>query len=242
VRPADLKAWREREGYTYKQVVELINAALPDRAYSVKSARNLISRWEQGERQMPADVERLLDTIALDQALGEPRVEPPLDDYVPPDDSPGMAGDTAPPPPGGTPAGGARPGGLVLPTEADPTLVRVCTELWEMIATGIGMVGAATGSTALRRDGEIIHGDKQALGKAYARLAEQNDTFRRMLTSMTSSGAWLEVAMVSGMTAGKMMRSHQEIRDQQRAERLAAEQEAMVDGNGWAPPEAAAAA
>lgn len=244
MKQSELRDFREQQGWTYRQLVELINAALPDRDYSLKSAQNLVSRWEKGERKMPADVERLLDGLALDAALGaEPgrSVEPPLDDYEAPA---GPAADSTPPPPDG--AAGAphqTGGGLMLPTEVDPRLARLCEDLWEMVATGVGIVGAATGSDVLRRDGEIILGDKKALGKAYARLAETNATFRRMLTSMTTSGAWLEVAMVSGMTAGKMMRSHQEIKRQQVVDLQREAEELMGDGDGagyFGPAEAAA--
>ena len=86
---------------------------------------------------------------------------------------------------------------------------RVCEELFELIATGVGLVGAVTGSEKLRIDGEIILADKKNLGKAYGKLAETNETFRNMLTGMHGGGAWLNVALVTGITAGKLMRNHQ---------------------------------
>jgi hypothetical protein len=65
------------------------------------------------------------------------------------------------------------------------------------------MVGAATGSAPLMNDGAIIAADKAELGKAWGRLAETNETFRNMLVGMTTGGAWVQVALVTGTTAAK---------------------------------------
>jgi len=237
VRASDLRSFREGRGWSRTQLAELLNEAL-GRSYKDDS----IGRWERGQRELPDDVSALLDSVALDAALGSalPEGDRPEDGEAAPAAPPG---DSPPPPPGGAgpPAGGG--GQIVLPTSANPQLTRLCEELWEMVATGVGMVGAVTGSEALRRDGEIIHADKEQLGKAYARLAETNETFRRMITGMTTSGAWLEVAMASGITAGKMMRSHQEIREQKRqaaAQAAAEEPEVVLDYGDGFPASAAA--
>ncbi len=217
----ELRELRQRNGWTQKQIAELLNSSL-ERKYT----NGTIGSWENEKRRVPAEVERLLAGLELERAF--PLEPPPLDgETIEPDGGPD---DSAPPPPPGSESRGQLP----LPTGGDPRFARVCEELWEMVATGVGMVGAVTGSEALRRDGEIILADKQALGKAYGKLAETNATFRRMLTSMTSGGAWLEVALVSGVTAGKMMRSHQGLKEQQRRQRLE-EQTRLAEEDGGGP-------
>ncbi len=198
---AELRAFRDKQGWSQGQTAEFLNVNL-DRKYS--SAR--FSAWETGKLKVPAAVASFLTSVQLEQAfpLAEERpLEPDPDaDYTPPTE----AEDSAPPaPPGQEPRPQpALSGGNVY--------ARVCEELWEMVATGVGLVGAATGSEALRNDGEIILADKHALGRAYGKLAETNDTFRRMIMGATTGGAWLEVCLVTGLTAGKLVRSHQALR------------------------------
>jgi transcriptional regulator with XRE-family HTH domain len=224
VEQGNLQAFRERQGWSREQLRELLNASLPeDKAYSSKS--DVIGRWERGERKMPAHVGTLLDALELEAAFPPAEVEPAARDYEHP------AEDSPPPPP--TDETKPQPSGVAMLTSGgNPALARVCEELWEMVATGFGVVGAVTGSEALRRDGEIILAEKEALGKAYGKLAETNATFRKMLTGMTTSGAWLEVAMVTGITGGKMMRSHQAIRERKLAEALASEEASYGNGDG----------
>jgi hypothetical protein len=131
-----------------------------------------------------------------------------------------VAADTAP--------GGGQPVDTALP--AQPTLggggtwARACTELWELIASGVGMMGAATGSPLLMNDGAIIAADAQALGEAWGKLAETNATFRKMLVGMTEGGAWLQVALVTGTTVSKCYQSHAQYA-------LAVAEQAETNGN-----------
>jgi transcriptional regulator with XRE-family HTH domain len=231
VKGAELRRFREEQGWSQDELAKLLKASVG------KGSSTTVGKWENGTRPVPEDVAALVAKLQLESAFPG---EPPLDEAPLGLDSEAApvegAGDTAPPEPGeqreSAPAG-------QLPLPGGGSYARVCEELWELVATGVGMVGAVTGSPGLRRDGEIILADKQALGRAYGKLAETNDTFRRMLLGATSGGAWLEVAMVSGITFGKCYRSHQEIGAQQAAEqeRKAAEWEAeheaevmVVDG------------
>lgn len=222
----ELQEFREKQGWSREQLRQLLNEALPDdKGYSAKS--DVVGRWERGERKMPAHVGVLLDALELEAAFPPDELGRTLEGAVEPEP---VAEDSPPPPPGERPAPTPSGVGQLVGTGGNPALARVCEELWEMVATGFGVVGAVTGSDALRRDGEIILAEKEALGKAYGKLAETNATFRKMLTSMTSSGAWLEVAMVTGITGGKMMRSHQAIREEKL--RRAAEAEEVGAGYG----------
>ena len=223
----ELQAFREKQGWSREQLRQLLNEALPDdKGYSSKS--DVIGRWERGERKMPGHVGVLLDALELEAAFPPDELGRTLEGAIEPE----PVGEDSPPPPPGedrpAPSGVAQ----LVGTGGNPALARVCEELWEMVATGFGVVGAVTGSEALRRDGEIILAEKEALGKAYGKLAETNATFRKMLTSMTTSGAWLEVAMVTGITGGKMMRSHQAIRERKLAEALASEEASYGNGDG----------
>lgn len=187
--PETLRDFRERQGLSQAKLADLINGPLGKRYTS-----STISRWEKASAPIPGHVSAYLDALAIESDL------PDLGT---------LGGDT-----GQTFAGpeDTAPGG----TDFSPSITvatsgaftRVCTEMWELIGVTVGMTGAAIGSDSLRKDGEIIDQDKVALGKAYGKLAETNETFRRMLTGMTSGGAWLEVCLVTGGTVGKMWRNH----------------------------------
>lgn len=230
-----LRRFREEQGWTQDELAKLLKASIG------KGSSTTVGKWESGQRPVPEDVAALVARLELESAFpGENGGQPsgtaeeqyglgdaePLGFGSPPVE--GAQGDSAPPPPGA--AHEVAAGQLPLP--GGTTYARVCEELWELIATGTGMVGAVTGSEGLRRDGEIILADKVALGRAWGKLAETNDTFRRMLLGATSSGAWLEVALVSGITFGKCYRSHQEIGAARAAEheRQAAEWEVEHGG------------
>ncbi len=237
-----LRRFREEQNWTQDQLGQLLKATLG------KGSGTTVGKWEKGQRPVPEDVAALVAKLELEAAFPadgpSSRAEdqyglddPQLGSDLPPVE--GDRGDSAPPEPGEHTVTAGQ-----LPLPGGTTYARVCEELWELIATGTGMIGAVTGSASLRRDGEIILADKQALGRAWGKLAETNDTFRRMLLASTSSGAWLEVALVSGITFGKCYRSHQEI-SQQRAvehERQTAEWEEEHGGGPHGPQPVATAA
>jgi transcriptional regulator with XRE-family HTH domain len=224
VKGSELRRFREEQGWSQDELGKLLRTSLG------KGSGTTVGKWEKEQRPVPDDVAVLVAQLQLDAAMPG---EPPLDEdrfglpgeeaapvgfASPPVE--GSAGDTAPPEPGESRALGGQ-----LPLGASTTYTKVCTELWELVATGTGMIGAAIGSENLRRDGEIIHADSAALGRAWGKLAETNDTFRRILLASTTSGAWLELAMVTGLTGGKLYRSHQEIARRQAIERARAEAE-----------------
>lgn len=188
----ELKSFRERRGLSQDDLAELLNGSL-DRRYTSST----ISQWETGKRPVPAGVGAFLDAFALEQAL------PPLDTAADPSRG---AGAPAPPRVEDEPPGGPRrQSPQVL---AGGTYARLCEELFEMVGTGVAILGAALGNERLLRDGQIIDRDKVALGRAYGRLAETNETFRRFLAAAGGGGAWVEIAIVTSGTASAILRNH----------------------------------
>lgn len=198
---SDLKKLRERRGWSQTELAQVLNTAL-GRSYGSGS----ISPWENDRRPIPPDVasfaEELMLSTNLQPAAGEQEPEPdPLNSGTGADGDERPA-DTAPGPGAATQ--------VAQPPLGSNTDVwgRACTELWELIATGVGMAGAVSGNEAVMIDGQIIAADAPALGAAWAKLAETNETFRKMLIGMTEGGAWLQVAMVTGTTVSKCYQSH----------------------------------
>lgn len=189
-----VKQLRERLGLSQAELAVLLNEPL-QRAYRSSS----VSAWETGKRPVPEDVGRMLDAFALEGSPGDN-----LGPQAMPEPSP-LPGEDAPP---SDPLGDGRVPAQAPLHAAGGAYARACTELWEMVGLAITMIGAATGNTTLQADGMIIDADKVALGRAYGKLAETNETFRTMLMSMTTGGAWLEVALVTGTTLGKVVRNH----------------------------------
>lgn len=224
----DLRRFRERRNLERGELAELLNASLGTQ-YDAES----IGRWERGSRNPSKRVAAFLEDLALHQFAGDVGG---LDGAggLEPDDAPfgpQPAGDTAP---GPGPSANPQP----ALTSGSGAYVRACTELWEMIATGIGMTGAALRSDALIADGAIIAADAPALGAAWGKLAETNDTFRRMLVGMTEGGAWLQVALVTGTTFTRCYQAHASIALERAS--LAAEQAQHsydADTNGYADTE-----
>lgn len=183
--PEGIKRFREQHGLSQAQLAELINAPL-DRKYG--SA--VVSAWETRKRNIPDHVSVYLDALAMESNLAPPTGEygeaPPAEDDFPP-------GPQTPP--------------LHIPS-IQGSYTRICTELWEMVATGVGMTGALLNNEAVKQDGLILDASKHELGEAYGKLAETNETFRRMLTGMTTQTTWLEVCFVTGKVAGRIYHNH----------------------------------
>jgi transcriptional regulator with XRE-family HTH domain len=186
-----LKDLRERLGLTQDALAEALNAPLGRRYIA-----NTISRWETGNRSIPADVSAFLDAIALNDALPEPG-SVPVEGVAPERGNQVRREDTAP-----TDSLGS------VPFSSSGAYKKACTELWGIVASGVGMAGAATGNMRLMQDGALIDADKVMLGDAWGKLAETNETFRNMLIGMTSGGAWMQVALVTGTTVGKIWQNH----------------------------------
>lgn len=199
----ELRRFRERRLIERAELAELLNESLGTRYRS-----DTVARWENPDAdrggKVPRKVAAFLETLALEHfaagASSSSSSSPAgLEDSDEPLE-PQPAADSAP---------GAGPSALPQPQVGGGAWSRACEELWELVATGVGMVGAATNNPALVNDGAIIAGDKKALGAAWGRLAETNETFRKMLVGMTEGGAWLQVAMVTGTTLSKCWQGHQ---------------------------------
>lgn len=189
----EIRRLRKRLELSQGELGQVIGNALGrDRPYSQASVKD----WEMGRRPAPAEVDVFLAGLSV-------AGEVPDGDTPATDEPAQLAADSAP-----SPGPGDSTTSQPVLGSGGGLLARACEDLWEMIATGVGMIGAATGSEPLMADGAIIAADKKALGEAWGKLAETNETFRRMLVSMTEGGAWLQVAMVTGTTVSKCYQSH----------------------------------
>jgi transcriptional regulator with XRE-family HTH domain len=200
----DLQRFRERRNLSRAELAELINSSL-NRSYSAET----VSRWERNARPISRPVATLIEQLTVSGGLSGNADPYPDSAAEPPSFS--FPEDTAP--------GDSHPQADVQAPilSGSSAWAKACEELWEMVAAGLGMAGAAIGNHALVADGAIIAADARALGEAYGRLAETNETFRRMLVGMTEGGAWVQVALVTGTTASKCWQSHAAIAESQRA-------------------------
>lgn len=224
---SELRRFREEQGWSQDELGRVLKAALG------KGSGTTVGKWENEQRPVPEDVAAMVASLQLEAAFPD---EKPLDEDAfalgsEPAPVEGHGGDTAPPEPGERSREAAPVGQTPLPGGSG--YAKVCRELWELIATGVGMIGGATGSETLRKDGEILYADSAALGQAWGKLAETNDTFRRILLGATGGGAWLELALVTSMTGTKLYRNHQQAAIERAAEReRMAEEWAAEHGNG----------
>lgn len=210
----ELKAIQTRYGWNNRQAAEVLNGAL-HRNYT----DDLVSKWRRGAQKVPKHVAAFLE--GLDEPPpspvtpgGGPSGEPDLTGIPEVDDIIRQAAAEDSAPSGlGVHAGGDDPERprpqLTLVAGGPSAYAKICEEFFELIATGVGMVGAAVGSDNVRRDGQIILEDKAELGKAWGKLAEQNETFAKILTATDKQGAYLAVALATGTTVGKLWRNHQ---------------------------------
>lgn len=187
-----LKSLQKQYGWNNKQLATILNDAL-GRKYD--SSR--VSVWRNDRGEIPTDVEAFL--AALDDPSTEPVSPQSGEDvpFTPAEDTPPRQPDTPTKP---------TPGVSVL--SVGGSYSKICTEFFELIATAVGMIGAATGNDALRRDGQIIDQDKRELGAAWGKLAETNETFRNMILATDKQGAYLAVALATGTTVGRIYRNH----------------------------------
>lgn len=181
------KRIQERYGWSGRQLSELLTASLGRNV-----SQTTVSSWRNDRQTIPADVQGFL--------LGlEENPDPPVDltDFgivEHPEDS--------------APGGGSVPDKKPLVLASAGAYSRICEEFFELISTAVGMIGGAIGSPAVMQDGRIIYEDKRELGKAWGKLAETNETFRRMLEATDKQGAYLAVALATGSTVGKIWRNH----------------------------------
>ncbi len=193
----ELRELRTRLGWSQNRMGTILRDA------GQPGARSSVREWETGKTRVPPGVVAFMEAVAadLDEGLIAPD-PPPARGRRPGGDPPPPPADTPPPLPDGQVSQPQTP----LFTSA--AYAKTCEQLFELIATGVGMVGAAIGSEAVKKDGLSIFEDKEALGAAYGKLAETNEVFRNILMSSDRQGAYLAVALATGTTAGKIWRNH----------------------------------
>lgn len=187
-----------------------------------------IGRWERDQRHTPEPVVAYMQGGAADSPIAP---EPGLDDGAPP------AADDAPP---------SVPGGVRRPAPSlqlsSVTYEAACVDLWEMIGFGVKLFGQAVRNPVLMTDGDIIDSQKQDLGRAYGKLAEKNDTFRRLVIGLTQGGIWVEVTSVTVKMAVTIAQNHQAYARHVAEQRRAAAETPHGDGGQQEPTPAADAA
>ena len=182
----ELRSLRELLGFNQIQLAEYLNE-VSGRSYRGST----VSQWESDKRSIPAVVADSVSALVVNAAIpGDPLAD--LAD---------LAADTAP-------EGDASEQTAQIPMSSSGIYTRACVDLWGMIAMMVSSAGALSKNPALMQDGFTIDADKQALGRAWGKLAESNETFRKMLVSATSGGAYLEVILVTSTTAGKLFQNH----------------------------------
>lgn len=212
-----LRRLRSQMGLSGRQMLELINESLSESLGGKTWRASSYSRWENGEN-IPEPVDRFLETLALESS---PLAN--LDDLLPDDDTGQSPGDElGSPPPAQTPRSLAPSG----------SYTQICTDLWGIVGLGVTTVGAGIQSRAVENDGYIIDADKQKLGEAWGKLAEQNDVLKRWLMQAALGGAWLEVVLATGGTLMRCAQNHQQVRlaEQQQAEQEQTLREVTRDG------------
>lgn len=191
----DLKRLRDKREWSQQDLATTLNALL-DKNYG----GGYISQMETGNRKVPAAVAAVIEELLIDSNLApsEP-LTPSPEGALSDDSSPGQSTAQDIPP-------GAPPPAQPVLSPTGGTYAKACTQLWEIIAMGVGTIGAAVGNRALMYDGEIIEADKEALGEAWGKLAESNDVFRKWVGQALEGGAWVQVCLATG---GTMARCHQ---------------------------------
>lgn len=220
ISPAELAEFRTGNSLTQSELASILNDVL-DMHYSGTS----ISQWERMKTPIPVYVqeaiERLRDGVSMPDFDGDGKI-PDVTDLDPDEirsqiESP-VRGESIRRPDArpNTP-----PSVSILPTPmSTPLLETAAVEMWRGIGGMFELLGVTLGAekvitdrngmkiSLLEMDGRIIASHADQLGKAWARLAEQNAWVARILRSMTTGGAWVEVATVSSATVLDIYRNH----------------------------------
>jgi hypothetical protein len=195
----ELQRFLDRNGLSGRDLSDLLNQAL-DRHYGPEH----VSRWRRGVRPVPKAVGAFVEDLSISMALvpgAGPGASSPADGTG--GDARDVSSSGVGPAPDTPPGGGFNVDPQPVVGASGGLYAKACEELWEVVAAGLGMVGAAIGSRALMADGAVIAADKEALGAAWGKLAETNEQFRKMLVGMTAGGAWIQVGVVTGTTVAK---------------------------------------
>jgi DNA-binding XRE family transcriptional regulator len=192
-----VKEFRKLNDMTQQQLADHI-AEHTGLKVSVSSVAN----WERDKTHTPNKVLSYMDTgeVEAGQAPPDAGPLPNMDDQPPlgPDDLSGPQ------------EGAQRPsGGGVKPLSiTSQAYEKACIDLWQMIGFGVQVAGRGIGSPVVYQDGVIIQAQAGDLGKAYGKLAEQNETFRRLIIGMTQGGVWVEVVGVTVQLGMAIAQNH----------------------------------
>lgn len=228
ITPEELKSFRKESGLTGNQLAELINTTL-----GMRYTNSSISKWENGQQDIPIYVQEAVEGLIAGIVPSQNGSDPTGSDGDAPVSEPGRAmppphvrrPDTPPPPPSST--------DLVRAVSMES----MCIEMFQGIGQMVEFFGQITGQpevltigqrngrpvniSLLAMDGRIIAEDSEALGKAWAKLAQQNAWVGRIIGSLTTGGAWVEVIAATSGTMVKVFRTHAEysqfVREQQRS-------------------------
>jgi transcriptional regulator with XRE-family HTH domain len=189
---------------TQQQLVEHL-----ERNIGLKVSSSTVGRWENDQTHTPERVIAYLEGRITDDDQAPPQAPPEGAQAVPPpmgeDLPPGSFGDE-------TRAQEREP---IRPLQITSQLYeKACVDLWDMIGFGFVVAGQGLGRRVIYDDGLIIQANKQELGRAYGKLAEQNETFRRVIVGMTQGGVWVEVVGVTVKLGMQLAQNHQRVAQQ----------------------------
>lgn len=168
----------------------------------VKVSVTTVGRWERDQRHVPEKVLAFMEGRDTDASPPPPTAPLPgeaADDMPPRDPAAAQSDDAGP----HQPASSIKPLGLT-----SQAYEKACIDLWQMIGWGVQLAGQGVGNPVVASDGAIIQQQADDLGKAYGKLAEQNDTFRRLIMGLTQGGIWVEVTGVTVKLAMTIAQNH----------------------------------
>jgi transcriptional regulator with XRE-family HTH domain len=205
----EMSEFRNAAGLSQAEMASILNDIL-DMHYG----SNTISRWEKERTSIPGYVSDTIEALRDGGMTAPPPTinGTPQAEMYPPTEAPFRKPDSAP----------KRPAGVsILPTaDATPVLQQAAVEMWRGIGGMLELLGVTLGApkvitdannmkiSLLEMDGRIVAAHAEPLGHAWARLAEQNAWVARILKSMTTGGAWVEVASATSATFLDVYRNH----------------------------------
>lgn len=227
----ELREFRLASGLTGGQMAEILNTAT-----GMRYTQSSISKWEKEYAVIPSYVQEALEGLMASAPSASTNGADPSshdDSPVSPDAQPTPPAsvrrpDTVPPPPKGME--------LARPISLESTcaeMFRGIGQMVELFAVTTGQpkvlnVGTENGQpvliSLLEADGRIIIQDSDDLGRAWAKLAAQNAWVGRIIGSLTTGGAWVEVIAATSGTMVKVFRTHVEYNQWSRQQRSVPEQ------------------
>lgn len=206
IRPEELAQFRSESGWTQKDLAETLNRVL-DMHYTGSQ----VSQWESGKKNIPGYVQEVIsglmgspETVAPENGAAE-GASTAIPSFRRPDTPPGVPDDVQ---------------RIPVPVPAGNALETAAIEMFRGIGQGIELAGTVLGGpkiiqtqsgemiSLVQLDGRTIANDAEKLGTAWAHLAQTNAWVARILTSLTTGGAWVEVIMVTSQTAFQVYNNH----------------------------------